>query len=52
MTVVLKQPLFLSFFIFSIALFYCGRNKYKKVPPEGNIVLLVSCAVGVCTLHF
>lgn len=32
--------------ILSIALFYCGRNKYKKVPPEGNIVLLVSCAVG------
>ncbi|PFX14963.1 Solute carrier family 15 member 2 [Stylophora pistillata] len=32
--------------ILSIALFYCGRNKYKIVPPEGNIVLLVSCAVG------
>lgn len=32
--------------ILSIALFYCGHNKYKKVPPEGNIVLLVSCAVG------
>ena len=32
---------------FFIALFLCGRNKYKKVPPEGNIVLLVGCAVGV-----
>lgn len=32
--------------ILSIALFLCGRNKYKKVPPEGNIVLLVGCAVG------
>lgn len=32
--------------ILSIALFVCGRNKYKKVPPEGNIVLLVGCAVG------
>lgn len=32
--------------ILSIALFYCGRNKYKKVAPEGNIVLQVGCAVG------
>lgn len=32
--------------ILSIALFLCGRNRYKKVPPEGNIVLLVGCAVG------
>lgn len=32
--------------ILSLALFLCGRNKYKKVPPEGNIVLLVGCAVG------
>ena len=34
-------------FFFYPALFVCGRNKYKKVPPEGNIVLLVGCAVGV-----
>ena len=34
-------------FFFFVALFLCGRNKYKKVPPEGNIVLLVGCAVGV-----
>lgn len=36
-------------FFFCSALFLCGRNRYKKVPPEGNIVLLVGCAVGVCT---
>lgn len=34
-------------YLFFVALFLCGRNKYKKVPPEGNIVLLVGCAVGV-----
>jgi len=38
--------------ILSIALFYCGRNKYKKVAPQGNIVLLVGCAVGVCIIQY
>lgn len=37
-----------AFLFYLKALFLCGRNKYKKVPPEGNIVLLVGCAVGVC----
>ena len=37
----------IMYVFFFIALFLCGRNKYKKVPPEGNIVLLVGCAVGV-----
>ncbi|XP_031550604.1 solute carrier family 15 member 1-like [Actinia tenebrosa] len=32
--------------ITSVALFWCGRKKYKKVPPEGNVVMQVSCAVG------
>lgn len=31
----------------SLALFWCGRKRYKIVPPEGNVVTLVACAVGV-----
>lgn len=42
-----RMALFTQLCFFFIALFLCGRNKYKKVPPEGNIVLLVGCAVGV-----
>ena len=29
------------------ALFFCGRKKYRKIPPEGNVILQVSCAIGV-----
>ncbi|XP_032228417.1 peptide transporter family 1 [Nematostella vectensis] len=32
--------------ITSVGLFWCGRKKYKKIPPEGNVVLQVTCAVG------
>ncbi|KAK3710372.1 hypothetical protein QZH41_012301, partial [Actinostola sp. cb2023] len=32
--------------ITSVALFWCGRKRYKIVPPDGNVVMMVSCAVG------
>jgi len=39
--------LLLTCFMISLALFWCGRKRYKIVPPDGNVVMMVSCAVGV-----
>lgn len=33
--------------ILSLILFLMGSKLYKKVPPEGNILVDVACAVGV-----
>jgi len=34
--------------VISLILFVSGSSLYKKVPPEGNVVVQVACATAVC----